>query len=102
MALAYERGRCKKAKIEFKPNAKAVSEDQWAFMEVAADSSVPEEDMKKTILTELNLGQYYDDLADVVANYRSKIQGKAVGVGDVLSKANFGKLLSEYISSASA
>lgn len=102
MALAYERGRCKKAKTEFKPNPKAVSEDQWAFMEVAADSSVPEEDMKKAILTELNLAQYYGDLAEVVANYRSKVSGKAVGAGEVLSKANFEKLLSDYIASVSA
>jgi hypothetical protein len=101
MALAYERGRCKKAKTEFKPNPKEAAEDQWAFMEVAGDSSVPEEDMKKTILTELNLGQFHANLAEVVANYRSKVQGKEVGVSDVMGKGAFEKALSEYIASAS-
>lgn len=101
MALAYERGRCKKAKKEFKPNPKEAAEDQWAFMEVAGDSVVPEENMKKAVLTELNLSQYYTNLAEVVANYRSKVDGREVAIGEVISRSEFERTLSEYIASPS-
>jgi hypothetical protein len=102
MALAYEKGRCKKAKKEFTMKAKEAAEDQWAFIEIAADSSVPDENIKKSILTELNLPQYFDDLEEVVKNYRHVVFGTEMEKVSVLSKQDFETGLSAYIASTSS
>lgn len=99
MALAYEKGRCKKSKQEFKLTAKEAAEDQWAFMEVAADSPVPAEGVKKSMIMELNLPAHYVSLEKVVRNYRHKLTGVEAGQVSVLSKATFEQLLSAYVAS---
>ncbi|QCF40768.1 coat protein [Entoleuca phenui-like virus 1] len=99
MGLAYERGRCKKAKKEFVANPKEMAEDQWAFIEVASDSPVPEESMKRSTLLELNLSQYYKQLAEVVRNYRSIMEGSEKSTVKVMSQSEFDTKLSEFISS---
>jgi hypothetical protein len=99
MALAYEEGRCKKLKKKSELTAKVAAEDQWAFMEIASESPVPVEPVKKTMLTELNLVSHFDAISQVNYNYRLKLNDNDATRVSILSKADFEKMLSEYIMS---
>jgi hypothetical protein len=101
MSIAYEKGRQKKdsKRTEIKYDVVSIASDQWSFVEIAADSPVPTEDVKKEILIKLNLNQYFDDLVKVVKNYRAITQKKKIEEVACLSQAEFEKGLSDYISS---
>lgn len=98
MALAYERGRCKKAKVDFKPQPKVVAEDQWAFMEVAAASTVPSDAQRKELLQELNLAQYYVNLKEVYTNYMAVTQDLDAEKVETMSQQQFETELSSFVS----
>lgn len=99
MSIAYEKGRLKKAKKEVKYDPVFIAGEQWAFVDVASSSPVPSEESKKSLLTKLNVVQYYDDLATVVKNYRAITQKKKLDDVTVIDKKEFESQVSEYISS---
>jgi len=99
MAIAYEKGRQKKAKREVRYDVVQLATDQWAFIEVASASPVPSEESKKSLLSKLNVMKDYKDLEMVVKNYRAicgkkKIEDVVMVGRDVLEDQ-----LSEYLSS---
>lgn len=101
MAIAYEKGRQKKKNKgkEIKYDPVAIAHDQWAFMEIAAGSPVPSESVKKGLLTSLNLGKDYANIADLVKNYRAILQKQELDKVSVLSKEEFDNRLSTYVTS---
>lgn len=101
MAIAYERGRLKKAKREVKYNPVTIALDQWAFIEVASSSPVPTEAAKKKMLLELDLIKHHKSLAEVVANYRSIMSNTVIDVSQVLSEELFTTRIGDYVASTS-
>lgn len=100
MAIAFEKGKRKKTNPDFKPDAIAIANDQWAFIEVASASPVPTEDAKKALLTQLNLTKDYENIAKLVANYRAIMTKVGLDKVTVLGKKEFEDRLSKYISSS--
>jgi len=98
MAIAYERGRKKAKHLEVKYDPIAIAHDQWAFMEVASNSPVPDEETRKGLLTSLNMTSDYNKLAELVANYRSIVEKKPLADVKVMSSGEFSDSLGSYLS----
>jgi hypothetical protein len=99
MAIAYEKGRQKKAKKEIKYDVIQLAGDQWAFIDVASASPVPSEDSKKSLLTKLNVLNEYDNLSKVVQNYRAIMSKKKVEDVAIPEKPLLEEQLTEYLTS---
>jgi hypothetical protein len=99
MAIAYEKGRLKKAKKEIKYDVQSLANDQWSFVEIASASPVPEEGSKKNLLSKLNVVADYKNLAEVVINYRAIMQKKKTEEISVMSQKEFEEQLTSYLSS---
>lgn len=99
MSIAYEVGRLKVRKVEIKYDPISIANDQWQFVDIASNSPVPSEESRKELLTELNISTDYESLAKVVSNYRAILQKKKTEDIKVLSKDEFDKALSDFISS---
>lgn len=99
MALAYDRGAAKKQKRESKLKPTEAASDQWSFIEIAANSAVPDDASKKSMLAELNLTRYYEKIAAVVEQYDLVMAGLSAPLSSPMSKDRFSKGISAYISS---
>jgi len=99
MAIAFEKGRLKKAKREIRYDPIAIAHDQWAFMEVASTSPVPSESARKSLLTQLNLVKDYKNLSEIVVNYRAIVQKTPKEQVTVMTAQSFADKLGEYLSS---
>lgn len=98
MAIAYEKGRLKKAKKAVKYDVLSMANDQWAFIEVASSSPVPDDASRKALLSSLKLPTYYAAIHDVVQNYRAIVTKKEVKDIDMISRDDFERELTEFIS----
>jgi len=99
MSIAYEVGRCKKAKKEIKYDPIAMAQEQWAFIEVASNSPVPTEESRKALLTQLNISKDYAEISKIVRKYRSIMGKKTEKEVEVLDEKEFSNRLTAYISS---
>jgi hypothetical protein len=97
MAIAYEKGRLKKAKKEIKYDTVQLCADQWSFIEIASSSPVPSEESKKSLLTKLNIIKYFDDLEKVVKNYRAIMSKRKIEDVELPSRKTLEDQLTEYL-----
>jgi len=100
MSIAYEKGRMKKQKKDLRYDPVDIARDQWAFAEIAANSPVPEESSKLSMLLKLDLPSHYNKIHEVVLNYRARMQKKDTTEISIISKEEFEKDISDYISGA--
>jgi hypothetical protein len=99
MSIAYEKGRLKKKHLQVKYDAVDIARNQWNFAEIAANSPVPDESSKLSMLLKLDLPSHYQKMSNVVRNYRALMQKKDIDQIQVVSKEDFERELSDYFSS---
>lgn len=100
MSISYEKGRLKKQKKEVKYDLASIAKDQWEYAEIASTSPVPSEDTKISVIMELDLPSKYKEIAEVVSNYRSKVNKIDRAAVTVLSKEEFDTHVSGFVTSS--
>lgn len=101
MGIAYEKGRLKKARKEVKYDPIQIATDQWSFAEIASNSPVPDKETKQNLFLRLNVAADYDDLKEVVQNYRAITQKKDIMSIDVISKQELEEDITTFSTSSS-